>query len=197
MAVTLTWIRDNFDLNKNRRIDKPENDHAKDEWDAGRITKEQYSAVLQAYFNNTLLPEYGAAAPPSTETRTVSLTEGQHKIQVSISGYDPLIATINVSSTGVTCVSVDGGACGGTRLPRISTSGRTVTTYLKEGTATTNRCTWIATKDTSKVAFISEMVLAHLMIAGADIGFVPTAFEIGQGVLIYSGLGTPASLWGC
>jgi hypothetical protein len=133
--------------------------------------------------------------PPNMETRTVSLTEGQHTIQVSFAGYDTLNATINVSSTGVTCVSVIGGACGGSSLPRVSTSGWTVTTYLKSGAVTTNRCTWIATKDTSKVVFISDMVLAYNNLK--NIGFTPSASEIGDAVLMYSNLGTPASLWGC
>ena len=133
--------------------------------------------------------------PPNMETRTMALTEGQHTIQISLSGYDTLNATINVSSTGVTCVSVTGGACGGTGLPRVSTSGGSVTTYLKEGAAATNRCGWIASKDTSKVVFISEMVLAYNNLK--NIGFTPTAAEIGNAVLMYSNLGTPASLWGC
>ena len=133
--------------------------------------------------------------PPGTETRTIELTEGNHSIYVSLSGYDTLQATINVSSTGVACVSVVGGACGGTGLPRVSTSGWTVSTFLKTGTGETGRCAWIATKDTSKVVFISEMVLAYSDLK--DIGFIPSASEIGDGVLMYSNLGTPESLWGC
>lgn len=157
--------------------------------------------AIQQYLINDIdtfkvcsLPGY-TLDPQNMETRTVALTEGQHTIQISLNGYDTLNATINVSSTGVTCVSVTDGACGGSSLPRVSTSVWTVTTYLKEGAAPTDRCGWIATKDTSKVVFISEMVLAYNNLA--NIGFTPTAAEIGNAVLMYSNLGTPASLWGC
>jgi hypothetical protein len=118
----------------------------------------------------TTFPVCGA-----TETRTVSLTEGQHDIQISLDGYNTLVAKINV--------------------PRVSTSGWTVSTYLKTGDVSTARCTWVATKDTAKVVFISEMVLAYNDLL--NIGFAPTAAEIGNAVLMYSNLGTPASLWGC
>jgi len=66
---------------------------------------------------------------------------------------------------------------------------------LKKVAAATNRCGWLAAKDTSKVVFISEMVLAYNNLA--NIGFTPTAAEIGNAVLMYSNLGTPKSLWGC
>jgi hypothetical protein len=39
------------------------------------------------------------------------------------------------------------------------------------------------------------MVLAYNNLA--NIGFTPTAAEIGNAVLMYSNLGTPNSLWGC
>jgi hypothetical protein len=140
--------------------------------------------------NATTFPVCGA-----TETRTVSLTEGQHDIQISLDGYNTLVAKINVTATDVTCVSVVCGDCVGTGLPRVSTSGWTVSTYLKTGDVSTARCTWVATKDTAKVVFISEMVLAYNDLL--NIGFAPTAAEIGNAVLMYSNLGTPASLWGC
>lgn len=152
-------------------------------------------AAVEAGSINALCPGCYSETPPNMETRTMSLSEGQHTIQISLSGYDTLQATINVSSTGVTCVSVTGGACGGTGLPRVATSGWTVTTYLKTGAVAIGRCGWIATQDTSKVVFISEMVLAYNNLA--NIGFTPTAAEIGNAVLMYSNLGTPASLWGC
>jgi len=130
--------------------------------------------------------------PPNMETRTVELSEGRYDIQSSLSGYETLTATINVNPSNVTCVS---GPCGGSGTPRVETSGWTVTTYLEESTSATNRCDWISGKDTSKVAFISEMVLAYNDLK--DIGFVPSASEISNAVLMYNNLGTPASLWGC
>ena len=63
MAVTLTWIRDNFDANKNRYIDAEEVDDARDGWLANRINQEQFGAVINAYYDRTLLPEYGTAIP--------------------------------------------------------------------------------------------------------------------------------------
>jgi len=133
--------------------------------------------------------------PPNMETRTVSLSEGQHTIQVSLSGYDTLNATINVTASGVSCITVVGGNCGGSGLPRVSTSGWTASAYLKSSSVAAGRCAWISTQNTSMVAFISNMVLAYNNLQ--DIGFVPSASEIGDGVLMYSNLGTPASLWGC
>jgi hypothetical protein len=160
----------------------------------GKVTQAD-ADLISEYVIGSITTFPVCSAPPENETRTMSLTEGQHTIQVSFIGYDTLNATINVSATGVTCVLVVGGACGGSSLPRVSTSGWTVTTYLKSGAVTTNRCTWIATKDTSKVVFISEMVLAYSNLM--NIGFTPTAAEIGNAVLMYANLGTPASLWGC
>ena len=125
--------------------------------------------------------------PPNMETRTIDLAEGSHQMQVTLLGYNPLNATLNVSSTGVSCSSVTGGTC--------STSGWTVTTGLTPTTTTGGRCAWISTQDTSKVVFISEMVLAYLDLK--DIGFVPSAAEIGDAVLMYLNLGTPEDSWGC
>lgn len=193
MAVTLEWIRDNYDtVIRDRYIDYDELQIATNDYFSGKITAEQATAVRDANRDNTLLPAYDI---PGTETRTVSLTEGPHTIQVSLDGHDTLHATINVAATSVTCSSVVDGACGGTSLPRVDASGLTVTAYLKEVEATANRCTWITTKDISKVVFISEMVLAYSNLL--DIGFIPSASEISDGVLIYSNLGTPASRWGC
>ncbi len=62
----------------------------------------------------------------------VDMIPGEHTIKFSLNGYDTLEATINVDTAGVvTCVSVTGGLCGGSALPRVSISSNTVTGYLK------------------------------------------------------------------
>jgi len=63
----------------------------------------------------------------------IELALGEHTVKWSKAGYDDLIATINVMDTGVSCVSVKGGACGSTTPPGVVISDSfTVTGYLKE-----------------------------------------------------------------
>ena len=194
MAVTLTWIRDNFDANKSRYIEADEFDAAKSKWSTGAITMDQLSAVLTAHNNQTQLPEYGVT-PPGNETRPITLEEGKsYPIQISLIGYDTIDATIRVSATGVTCTSGPCTSLPGV-VPKVDASGWTVSVHLKASAAATNRCAWIAGKDTSRVAFITEMVLAYSNLV--DIGFSPSATEISNAVLIYANLGTSSSLWGC
>lgn len=67
----------------------------------------------------------------------INLTEGNHTIKWTLSGYNDLTAQIRVSSTGaVTCISVVSGSCGGSSVPRVSISGSTVTGFMKSGTTT-------------------------------------------------------------
>lgn len=187
-----------YDYDKNGDIGAVDVARASNDLNSGSITTEEYNFILKASTFasiNALCPGcYGTppTPPPNMETRTMELTEGSHTIQVSLTGYNTLNATINVSSTRVTCTA---GPCNTTGPPGVMISGLTVTTYLKTGTVSPARCTWVATKDTSKVVFISEMVLAYNNLT--DIGFTPTAAEIGNAVLMYSNLGTPSSLWGC
>lgn len=191
----LIWVRDHYDVDKDRYISYEEAHTAQIDYGEGRINVDQYVAVVHAYNEKTLLPEY-SPTPPGTETRTMSLTEGDHTIEINLAGYEQLKAKIHVGSTSVTCVSESGfAACGGSGTPRIDVSGWDVHAYMKKVGGVTARCTWIATQDTAKVSFISEMVLAYNHLA--SIGFTPTASEIGNAVLMYSGLGTPTSLWGC
>ncbi len=62
----------------------------------------------------------------------IELALGEHTVKWSKAGCEDLIATINVTDTGVSCVSVEGGACGSTTPPGVITSDFTVTGYLKE-----------------------------------------------------------------
>jgi hypothetical protein len=123
----------------------------------------------------------GTTPPPGTETKTTSLAEGTHNIVITLAGYEEFKARINVGSSSV---------------PRLNVTGTwEVTAHMKTGTGGTARCTWVNTQNTESVNFISDMVLAYNNLK--DIGFVPSASEIGNGVLMYSKLGTPTSLWGC
>ena len=271
MVVSLTWIRDNFDANKNRYIDADEADNAKAAWQEGRIDNAQFGAVIDAYDDHTRLPAYGTTAtitctgptphftsgcallkhydsdgsgkldisefgealtdkgdgvitsdemdfverayddvninalcpgchsttapPPGSENKPITLEEGKsYPIQISLAGYDTVTATIRISASGVSCTA---GPCRTTGLPRVDASGWTVSVHLKKKAATSNgRCAWISGKDSSRVAFISEMVLAYTGVQ-PDIGFVPSASEIGEAVLMYTLHKTPSELWGC
>jgi hypothetical protein len=114
--------------------------------------------------------------PPNMETRTMALTEGQHTIQISLSGYDTLNATINVSSTGVTCTD---GPCNTTGPPGVVTSGWTVTTYLKEAVVTSSYATWIAGKGGLTNATLPDIFeLKDAFIGLTNIGFTPTLPQI-------------------
>ena len=182
--VTLTWIRDNYDTDKNRYISADELAVAEADWHDNKITMDQFAAVMNAKAGHILLPAYSSTpAPPSgTETRTVSLDEGNHEIQVIVTGYDQFKATINVSSTSVSCVSVVGGHCGGSGVPRVSTSGWTVTTYLKATSGTGNYSSWLAGKGGLDNITLSDIfdLKDKLVSLPSDLTFTPTMPEIMQ-----------------
>jgi len=67
MAVTLEWVRDNYDTDKTRRISEDERNSAFDDWTAGNITQPDFMVVLNAYDNQTLLPAYGTFTTYSVE----------------------------------------------------------------------------------------------------------------------------------
>ena len=56
MAVTLEWISDHYDANKNRYIEKEEAIISLNHRLAGTITVEEYEAVQAVYVMHTLLP---------------------------------------------------------------------------------------------------------------------------------------------
>ena len=65
----------------------------------------------------------------------IELSTGEHTVKWSKTGYDDLIATINVTDTGVSCVSVDvpGGACYSSTAPGVTIpSSFTVVGHLKK-----------------------------------------------------------------
>jgi len=261
--MTLTWVRDHYDSNKDRYIDDNEKDVAQDDWIADTITTAELQEVIAAGNSHTLLPAYdtptpsptfeigdivcytpeqitctiiafygvdyklqrhdtwgmflsssivpgecGASptppptppnmetrpTPPNMETRTMALTEGKHTIQISLPGYNTLNATINVSSMGVTCVSVTGGACGGSSPPSVSTSVWTVTTYLEIAVVSNTFTSWVSSKGGASglrrnLAAIGEIIDGYLSDPG-DIGypgFAVTLANVGSTIDYYLG----------
>ena len=118
----------------------------------------------------------------------IELTLGEHTVKWSKAGYDDLIAKINVTDTGVSCVSVEGGACGSTTPPGVVTSDFTVTGYLK--TKVTDFDSWVESKggkDSIEYADVLEIGDAYLGIE--DIGFTPTYNNVLTAGDYYLGLG--------
>jgi len=120
----------------------------------------------------------------------IELALGEHTVKWSKAGYDDLIAKINVTDTGVSCVSVDvpGGACGSTTPPGVVISDFTVTGYLKK--IIKDFASWITGKggkDSIEYADVLEIGDAYLGIE--DIGFTPTYDNVLTAGDYYLGLG--------
>ena len=77
------------------------------------------------------------AAPPVDEGITKELDLGEYEVTWTLSGYGALKAEITVTDTGVTCLSVTGGACYSATPPGVTISTFTVTGYLKSAIAPT------------------------------------------------------------
>lgn len=71
----------------------------------------------------------------------IELSLGEHSILWTKAGYGDLNATINVTESAVSCVSVIGGSCGSVTPPGVVATGFTVTGYLSE--AAVDICAWI------------------------------------------------------
>ena len=124
----------------------------------------------------------------------IELSTGQHTVKWSKTGYDDLIATINVTDTGVSCVSVDvpGGACYSSTPPGVLIpSSFTVVGYLKKTTgAVTDFDSWVASKggkDSIEYADVLEIGDAYL--GFVDIGFTPNYTNVLTAGDYYLGLG--------
>jgi len=121
----------------------------------------------------------------------IELSTGQHTVKWSKTGYDDLIATINVTDTGVTCVSVDvpGGACYSSTAPGVTIpSSFTVVGHLKKTTGAPGVCSWITNKGgPSKLTSydITQLILAYIKIG--DVGFTVTTAHITGCILYYLG----------
>jgi len=121
----------------------------------------------------------------------IELALGEHTVKWSKAGYDDLIAKINVTDTGVSCVSVDvpGGACGSTTPPGVVISDFTVTGYLKK-TAIADFDSWVATKGgTDSIEYADVLEIGDAYLGIADIGFAPTYDNVLTAGDYYLGLG--------
>lgn len=128
---------------------------------------------------------------------TYTLTPGDHTIEWSLDGYQPLTATINVSSTGVlSCISVIGNTC----ADLISIVGSTITGMLKEIVVpVVGVCSWILEKGGwEQVATfdIMELVQGYLLLK--DLGFTVTTAHIMGTIAYYNNqLSSGNALTGC
>ena len=115
-----------------------------------------------------------------TETKITSLTEADHDVHIELVGYETLDAVINVSATEVTCVSVAGGACGGSGLPRLDvTDTWTVEAHLKESTAVSSYAEWLTSKGGLDNITLSDIFeLKDAFIGLTNIGFTSTLPQI-------------------
>ncbi|RLG35331.1 hypothetical protein DRN97_00030 [Methanosarcinales archaeon] len=121
----------------------------------------------------------------------IELSTGQHTVKWSKTGYDDLIATINVTDTGVSCVSVQNGACYSSTPPGVLIpSSFTVVGYLKASGAVTDFDSWVASKggkDSIEYADVLEIGDAYL--GFVDIGFTPNYTNVLTAGDYYLGLG--------
>lgn len=71
--ATLIWVRDKYDADLDRRINKSEHDKAFADWTAGRIGISDFSSVADAYSSQTLLPTYDGEISPMSISNTISI----------------------------------------------------------------------------------------------------------------------------
>lgn len=126
---------------------------------------------------------------------SVDLTPGDHIIEWSLTGYETITATINVSDTGVlSCISVVAGTC----AELINIVGNVVTGLLKE-IIPVGVCDWIVAEGgwESIVAFsIMDLVLGYLNLK--DLGFTVTTGIIMGAIAYYNNqLSSGNTLTGC
>lgn len=154
----------------------------------GVITLDERNFVMDAYnlgSINAVCPGC-YTTPLDTETKTMALTEGNHTIQISLSGYDILQATINVSPTEVTCTA---GPCGTTGPPGVMASGWTVTTYLKTTAVVSDVCSWITGlggfRNLQWTSHVLEAYYVYIGAAGHSVGFSPVTWNDVLGLYYY------------
>jgi len=117
----------------------------------------------------------------------VGLEEGEHEVVWTKEGYEDLIATIEVSDAGVSCIRVQNGKV-------LIPSPFTVIGYLKKK----GFCGWIAPKVREGVERndIMELVMAYL--GEIDLGFNVTTIMIMAAVSYYLGeIDTGNKMSGC
>ena len=109
-GITTTWIQQNYDANGSRRIDTAEMQKAGADHDTGRISQDQFDAVMAAWRDGTLLP-----APSGTPV-TAKVAKGE-LINISSPASAVTGSTVSVScqvkntgtATGTFRVDLTGG----------------------------------------------------------------------------------------
>jgi len=124
-----------------------------------------------------------------TETRTITLTEENHRIVVTLVGFDDFDAWINVSSTGVTCVSVSGSSpCPASGTPRLDVSGSTATISMNPR-STGGICDWITGfggwKSIEWVNHVLAAYYVYIGVPGYTVGFSPVTWNDVLGLYFY------------
>ena len=94
-------------------------------------------AVIVATATMKVVSGVPSAPPDEGETRELDL--GDYEVTWTLSGNDTLKAEITVTDTGVTCLSVTGGACYSATPPGVTISTFTVTGHLKSAVAPPTR----------------------------------------------------------
>lgn len=107
----------------------------------------------------------------------VELSLGEHLVLWSMPGYADLNATIDVTESAVTCVSVVGGSCGSTTPPGVFASDFTVTGYLAEAVA--DFTSWVESK--GGVAAIEGNKAAVFEIKDGYAGIEDLGFTVTKG----------------
>jgi hypothetical protein len=181
-AVTLEWIRDRYDADKDRYIDVSENWKAAQDYNAGRITTEQQKAVQSAYTNHTLLPAYptnGGIDPDLTTPAVRSLEAGKYNIIVTKRDYNTVYATINVSSTGQ--VSCTDAVCLASGYPRVEASGTSVKVHMAATAVVSDACSWITSiggwRNLQWTSHVLEAYYVYIGATGHSVGFSPVTWD--------------------
>ena len=102
----------------------------------------------------------------------VELIPGEHSVMWTLAGYDPLYSLISVSELGaVSCLSVEGGACGRIVPPGVVASDALVTGYLKESGVYPDYAAWYAAKSADGVGLGDVYEITDGFLAIEDLGF--------------------------
>lgn len=127
---------------------------------------------------------------------TVTLTSGNHIIEWSLEGYETILATVDVSSTGIMkCISVTAGTC----ADLVSIIGNEVKGLLNQIAVTAPVCTWISgVSGWQALATFDIMDLVKGYLGVTDLGFTVTTAHIMGAIAYYNNqLSSGNTLTGC
>ena len=101
----------------------------------GQYTVELWSSSFRMPLHDTMKVVSGVPSAPPTDGETRELDLGDYEVTWTLSGRDTLTASIRVTDTGVTCLSVTAGTCNSATPPGVTISAFTVTGCLKSAVA--------------------------------------------------------------